>query len=108
MSNARSPRDVCSTTIGTRGLIVLALFRFLGSNPSGESRVLWRPSGGASLATANGCLFRSAGVRRKAAQAALGARLRVPLRGGAAALFRLLAGVCVGGVGLGGSSGRSR
>src|SRR3954452_8676053 len=23
MSNARSPRDVCSTTIGTRGLIVL-------------------------------------------------------------------------------------
>src|SRR5215218_5791544 len=34
MSNARSPRDVCSTTIGTRGLIVLALFRFLGSNPA--------------------------------------------------------------------------
>src|SRR5438270_342702 len=26
MSNARSPRDVCSTTIGTSGLIVLASF----------------------------------------------------------------------------------
>src|SRR5438270_2368602 len=26
MSNARSPRDVCSTTIGTRGLMVLAVF----------------------------------------------------------------------------------
>src|SRR5689334_17660613 len=28
MSNARSPRDVCSTTIGTSGLIVLASFAY--------------------------------------------------------------------------------
>src|SRR6185312_11998815 len=28
MSNARSPRDVCSTTIGTSGLIVLASFTY--------------------------------------------------------------------------------
>src|SRR4051794_9304266 len=36
MSNARSPREVCSTTIGTRGLMALALFRGSGRNPSGE------------------------------------------------------------------------
>src|SRR5437588_12184936 len=30
MSNARSPREVCSTTIGTSGLIVLASFAFCG------------------------------------------------------------------------------
>jgi hypothetical protein len=34
MSNARSPREVCSTTIGTSGLTVLASFRFESSNPS--------------------------------------------------------------------------
>src|ERR1700761_1277738 len=34
MSNARSPREVCSTTIGTSGLTVLASFRFGRSNPS--------------------------------------------------------------------------
>src|SRR5215218_643028 len=33
MSNARSPREVCSTTIGTSGLIALALFRVYGGNP---------------------------------------------------------------------------
>ena len=34
MSNARSPREVCSTTIGTSGLMVLASFRFLGRIPA--------------------------------------------------------------------------
>ena len=34
MSNARSPREVCSTTIGTSGLTVLASFRFSRSNPA--------------------------------------------------------------------------
>src|SRR5215213_8871385 len=38
MSNARSPRDVCSTTMGTRGLIALASFRLVGSNPSQATR----------------------------------------------------------------------
>src|SRR5215211_1229094 len=36
MSNARSPREVCSTTIGTSGLTVLASFRLSGANPSYE------------------------------------------------------------------------
>ena len=36
MSNARSPRDVCSTTIGTSGLMVLASFRLSGANPAYE------------------------------------------------------------------------
>src|SRR4051794_23767915 len=36
MSNARSPRDVCSTTIGTSGLTVLASFRLSGANPAYE------------------------------------------------------------------------
>src|SRR5689334_24731362 len=34
MSNARSPREVCSTTIGTSGLTVLASFRFERSSPA--------------------------------------------------------------------------
>src|SRR5918992_4012881 len=34
MSNARSPREVCSTTIGTSGLTVLASFRFGRSSPA--------------------------------------------------------------------------
>src|ERR1700689_3735056 len=37
MSNARSPRDVCSTTIGISGLMVLALFRLPGSIPPAAS-----------------------------------------------------------------------
>src|ERR671933_1310777 len=45
MSNARSPREVCSTTIGTSGLTVLASFRFESSNPS---------DGPEALATARG------------------------------------------------------
>src|SRR4051794_17315280 len=36
MSNARSPREVCSTTIGTSGLTVLASFRLSGVNPAYE------------------------------------------------------------------------
>ena len=46
MSNARSPREVCSTTIGTSGLTVLASFRFVGSNPPGA------PSAALALARA--------------------------------------------------------
>src|SRR5918996_5641235 len=34
MSNARSPREVCSTTMGTSGLTVLASFRFGRSSPA--------------------------------------------------------------------------
>ena len=34
MSNARSPREVCSTTIGTSGLTVLASFRVRRLNPA--------------------------------------------------------------------------
>ena len=49
MSNARSPREVCSTTIGTRGLMVLALFRSAGGIPSGCKHVSGRI--GASVAT---------------------------------------------------------
>src|SRR5437899_1176084 len=52
MSNARSPRDVCSTTIGTRGLMVLALFRFLAANPAERAEDWSSPHGrAASLAT---------------------------------------------------------
>src|SRR3954471_23945278 len=50
MSNARSPRDVCSTTIGTSGLTVLASFRFEYSNPS-TSATARRRSPGRRLAT---------------------------------------------------------
>src|SRR5271154_2327157 len=47
MSNARSPRDVCSTTMGTRGLMVLALLPLRGlgscrrSLATGLKRPLW-------------------------------------------------------------------
>src|SRR5215217_2855162 len=44
MSNARSPREVCSTTIGTSGLTVLASFRFSRSNPSRRRRPSGPPS----------------------------------------------------------------
>src|SRR5579884_2920267 len=53
MSKARSPREVCSTTIGTSGLIVLASFAssagFLPTlataalRPDGALRAPWRP-----------------------------------------------------------------
>src|SRR5215210_4101348 len=50
MSNARSPRDVCSTTIGTSGLTVLASFRVWRPNPS-RREAHWLPARlGASLA----------------------------------------------------------
>src|SRR3954452_22592578 len=48
MSNARSPRDVCSTTMGTSGLMLLALFRLVGSIPSGRASLAMgsgRPAG---------------------------------------------------------------
>src|SRR3954463_979759 len=35
MSKARSPRDVCSTTMGTSGLMLLALFRSSIRIPAG-------------------------------------------------------------------------
>ena len=44
MSNARSPRDVCSTTIGISGLMVLALFRLPGSIPPGKCKAAPPPS----------------------------------------------------------------
>src|SRR4051794_36642929 len=37
MSNARSPREVCSTTIGTSGLTVFSFFRVVRSVPSDPS-----------------------------------------------------------------------
>src|SRR5918997_3173544 len=46
MSNARSPREVCSTTIGTSGLTVLASFRFVRSNPSRAGRTVAMGLGG--------------------------------------------------------------
>src|SRR5919198_5037653 len=49
MSNARSPREVCSTTIGTSGLTVLASFRFGRSSPA---QLAWAGSPGDSLAIA--------------------------------------------------------
>src|SRR3954471_17280172 len=51
MSNARSPREVCSTTIGTSGLTVLASFRFERSVPA-QLHVGWEP--GDSLAISRG------------------------------------------------------
>src|SRR5919112_2552947 len=50
MSNARSPREVCSTTIGTSGLTVLASFRFERSSPA--QLLGWEP--GDSLAIVSG------------------------------------------------------
>ena len=75
MSNARSPREVCSTTIGTSGLTVLASFRFGRSSPA--QLLGWEP--GDSLAIAAwpvlpGLAARKPGSRaaRRAALGALG------------------------------------
>src|SRR4051794_37534472 len=72
MSNARSPREVCSTTIGTSGLTVLASFRFSRSNPSTGRRPRGRPlsdglnrSLAASLATQTGRPNRPDGSARR-------------------------------------------
>src|SRR5450755_2194278 len=54
MSNARSPREVCSTTIGTSGLMVLALSRFLGRNPSTAGRSVGRIAGAGTIPAARG------------------------------------------------------
>src|SRR5437899_8795624 len=48
MSNARSPREVCSTTIGTSGLMVLALVSLRRPDSStrrlaGRPLIGWRP-----------------------------------------------------------------
>ena len=53
MSNARSPRDVCSTTMGTSGLMVLALFRVVRSRILPAAALLL-DADRASLATAQG------------------------------------------------------
>src|SRR4051794_19695405 len=45
MSKARSPRDVCSTTMGTSGLMVLALFRSSVGIPAGGPETGWRRLG---------------------------------------------------------------
>jgi hypothetical protein len=52
MSNARSPREVCSTTIGTSGLTVLASFRFGRSSPAQVLSFSWGWEPGDSLAIA--------------------------------------------------------
>src|SRR5918999_391090 len=66
MSNARSPREVCSTTIGTSGLTVLASFRVRRLNPA--RRASLRPARlGASLAIGRG---RQSGVRNPVSRAA--------------------------------------
>src|SRR5215213_8232365 len=99
MSNARSPRDVCSTTIGTRGLIVLALFRFLGSNPAGAAErfrpVRWGESSNRHVAACGGAdgLRRAGEDARASAQALLEAALPLPL---AAALGLPLAAALAG------------
>src|SRR5215218_5740759 len=50
MSNARSPREVCSTTIGTSGLTVLASFRVRRLNPPRRATTSLPARLGASLA----------------------------------------------------------
>src|SRR3954452_17869213 len=47
MSKARSPRDVCSTTIGTNGLIALAPSCIARGRPA--SALAWRPQLGLGL-----------------------------------------------------------
>src|SRR5690349_15211067 len=47
MSKARSPRDVCSTTMGTRGLMVLASFSVVRAVPACRGSLAtaqWRSS----------------------------------------------------------------
>src|SRR3712207_1871931 len=69
MSNARSPREVCSTTIGTSGLTGPRLFRVVRSvpsDPSGAGVTPTPPNSGASLATGIGRqsgLLEPAGLR---------------------------------------------
>src|SRR4249920_3476386 len=54
MSNARSPRDVCSTTIGTRGLIgcvsiATTRARHFGAKGGARSDLSWAPACGRVL-----------------------------------------------------------
>src|SRR3954447_22619737 len=71
MSNARSPREVCSTTIGTSGLTVLASFCVSASNPALERPVA---ALGASLAR-SGCGGVGFGLVRIDGVGALGVEL---------------------------------
>src|SRR5215218_369910 len=75
MSNARSPREVCSTTIGTSGLTVLASFRFSRSIPSRLGRTVAMPIRGQNRYR---CLGRSG---RPELLARLGLARRDRLRG---------------------------
>src|SRR5450755_4854341 len=79
MSNARSPREVCSTTIGTSGLIVLASFASRGgilpdcsNRPSGRHGVEPRSCAGET---------RSASRRPDLSRAGAGPRLWIVLAG---------------------------
>src|SRR3954467_14871569 len=82
MSNARSPREVCSTTIGTSGLTVLASFRFERSVPA-QLHVGWEP--GDSLAIG------------RARKARLTASLNLTLAAGSPELTRLAGLLATGG-----------
>ena len=53
MSNARSPREVCSTTIGTSGLTVLASFRFVALESCYE-RARWSHARSTRRESSNG------------------------------------------------------
>src|ERR1700704_3178304 len=85
MSNARSPREVCSTTIGISGLMVLALFRLPGSIPPGKCKAappprrVYQPGYAALVVRAAG---REAGDGERTA--ACLRRIAGPRRGGAA------------------------
>src|SRR4051794_6433440 len=74
MSNARSPRDVCSTTIGTSGLMVLGSVRRAGVGSSRPGCRAYQRAGGPSA----GLAVRSAGLRTgspELARSGLGGRL---------------------------------
>ena len=71
MSNARSPRDVCSTTIGISGLMVLALFRLPGLIPPGKCKAapppgrVYQPSAAAQGASGSHRLTGRRRLRRR-------------------------------------------
>src|SRR3954469_14943237 len=74
MSNARSPRDVCSTTIGTSGLMVLASVRRAGVGSSRPGCRAYQRAGGPRA----GLSARSAGLGTgspELARGGLGGRL---------------------------------
>src|SRR5215211_2429749 len=56
MSNARSPREVCSTTMGTRGLIARAVYKSALTGPNRERRLSGSAIGVRSPQTGLGAL----------------------------------------------------